>query len=406
MSVERWRFPGAARRRRVRGRVTCGPEARARRRVALGDDVERSLGLGDRGDELEVGRHRPLRPGRFDEERRSHGEGRPPVRVDGGDRPGVEELDPRDAGARRDDRRRRPARGLHVGERETEDDGLLGNALEAERQLGDHPERPLRADQQPQQVVSRRRLRRAAPGADDTAAGQHRLERERVGAHLPVAHAHRPRGVRRGHPPERRVGPGVDREEEPVLRRRPLERRARDARLRRRGQVGGVDGEDGVHPGEVEGDAAVERDHVPLEARPGPERRHRDPVLVREREHRDDVVGRRRVDDDVGAVRTVEREVAGVEVALGVAVGDAPRVAEGAHERIPQVVGPQRHHFSRGCQSKRRSATASPATPQATTTATAPRSWTRDSPRRYAAWMRRIRYVRGSTSATAWRTSG
>ena len=65
---------------------------------------------------------------------------------------------------------------------------------------------------------------------------------------------------------------------------------------------------------------------------PDAERRHRDPVLVRDREHLRHLGRRGRVDDEVGALRRVEAEVGAVEVALGVAVPDrdrrrAPRAA-------------------------------------------------------------------------------
>ena len=113
-------FPGAAAAAGVGGRVTRGPEARARGRVALGDDVERALGLGDRGDELEVGRDRRLAPRPL--RRRATGpagKAVPWYALIAAIVQRVEELDPRDAGAGRDDRRRRAARGLDVGEGET-----------------------------------------------------------------------------------------------------------------------------------------------------------------------------------------------------------------------------------------------------------------------------------------------
>ncbi len=98
-------------------------------------------------------------------------------------------------------------------------------------------ERPLRADEQPGQVVAGRRLRCARARADHAPVGEHRLERQHVGAHLPVAHRRRAGRVRRRHPAERRIGARVDREEEAVLADGPLEREPGDARLHRRRQV-------------------------------------------------------------------------------------------------------------------------------------------------------------------------
>ena len=61
-----------------------------------------------------------------------------------------------------------------------------------------------------------------------------------------------------------------------------------------------------VEAGEVEADAAVDRDDVTFEARAGAERRHRDPVVVRDREHQRHVRRSRRVDDEVGPVGWME----------------------------------------------------------------------------------------------------
>ena len=103
---------------------------------------------------------------------------------------------------------------------------------------------------------------------------------------------------------------------------------------------------------------------------------------------------------------SVAEETTDASAAYADVYADAPAVDLGAVPR--RLASPPRplDHFSRGCHSNLRTATTSPATPHATTTATAPRSWTSEVPWRYAACMRRIRYVSGSTSATAWSTSG
>ena len=92
-----------------------------------------------------------------------------------------------------------------------------------------------------------------------------------------------------------------------------------------------------VHPGEVEGDAALDRDDVALEAGAGAERRHGHAALVGEREDGRDLLRGLRVDDDVGPMRAVEGHVARVQVALRVAVRHAPLVAERVDERRAQV---------------------------------------------------------------------
>jgi len=47
-----------------------------------------------------------------------------------------------------------PAATIVVAARQAENDGLLGDPLQAQRQLRDHPERPFGADQKPEQVVA------------------------------------------------------------------------------------------------------------------------------------------------------------------------------------------------------------------------------------------------------------
>ncbi len=91
-----------------------------------------------------------------------------------------------------------------------------------------------------------------------------------------------------------------------------------------------------------------------LEARPGAERGDRHAPRLCEREHGRDLGGRARVDDHVGTARPVERDVLGVEVALGVPCRDAGLVANRLGERRAQLV---RVHFSRGCQANRFAAT-------------------------------------------------
>ena len=104
-----------------------------------------------------------------------------------------------------------------------EGDDVLGDPVQTQRELRDHRQRALRADQQARQVVARGRLRRPAAGADHAPVREHGLEREHVRAHLPVPHRRRARGVRRRHSAERRVGTRVDGEEKAVLPGCPLD---------------------------------------------------------------------------------------------------------------------------------------------------------------------------------------
>ncbi len=116
------------------------------------------------------------------------------------------------------------------------------------------------------------------------------------------------------------------------------ERGPADTRLHRRGEVVGRHVDDPVHPREVEADAAPDRDHLALEARAGAVRGDGDTQVVGEPEHGGDLGRRGRVDDQVGAARAVEARVDGVQVAVGVAGGDArPVAADRRDERRAQL---------------------------------------------------------------------
>ena len=306
------------------GRVVPGrPELGSAGRIALVDDLGRSLRLGQLAHERQVGLDRGLGARRLDEQARALGVVRAAVGVDRRERRGVEQLEPRHGRAGRDDRGGRSAGRLDRREGDALRDDVLRDPVEADAHLGDHRERPLRPDEQARQVVAGGRLPRPAARPDDRPVGEHGLEREHVGAHLPVADRRRPGRVRRRHAAERRVGAGIDGEEEPVLARRALERRPRHARLHRRAEILGGDLDDPVHPREIEADPAPGRDHVALEARAGSERRHGHAPLARDRQDARDVLRRGRVDDQVRPPRLVEGDVLRVEVALGVAVRDA-----------------------------------------------------------------------------------
>ena len=116
--------------------------------------------------------------------------------------------------------RRRSAGASTSAKRDPQRDGMLRDRVQPQRHLGDHGQRPLRADEEPGEVVAGGRLaRRGCRCGSTRPVGEDGLEREQVGAHLPVAHRRRAGRVRRRHAAERRVGAGVDREEEPVLAR-------------------------------------------------------------------------------------------------------------------------------------------------------------------------------------------
>ena len=345
---------GRRSRRRMGRGVPRRPQPGARGRVTLGDDVLGALLRRDRTDELEIGRDRLLRTVGLDEERGHRREVGSFVGVDRGRRPAVDQLCAGHPDAGGDDRDSGARGGGDVGEGDPEHDRVLGDPVQAQRQLGDHGERALGADEEADHVVAGGGLRRCAPGPDHAAVGQHGLEGEHVLAHLAVAHRRCPGRVRRGHAAERGVGAGVDGEEEAVRGRGPAEGAPRHACLDGCGEILRRHPDDPVHPRQVERDAARHRDHVPFEARARAERRDGNAVLVGEGEHRGHLGGALRLDDDVGSVRAVEGDVARVEVELGLAGRDTSRVADRPGQRGAQLL---RVHFSRGCQEKRFAAT-------------------------------------------------
>ena len=191
----------------------------------------------------------------------------------------------------------------------------LRDRPQAQRELGDDPERPLGADEQAREVVAGARLARPRAGADHAPVGQHHLEREHVVAHRPVADGVGPRSARGRHPAQRRVGAGVDREERALTADALLERGARDAGLERDVEVLDAHAQDRVHQARVDRNAALDREDVALERGAGAERDDRHAV-VRARAHdRGDLLGRARERHRVGRRRRERRLVAPVQVA-------------------------------------------------------------------------------------------
>ena len=203
--------------RRPIGVVPCLPQARAV--LGLGRPFERTAGeiardlaetlglLGDtRGGAMEL-----------DEQHRHFRQRQLGVEIGGFDLQLVEQFDARhrDAGLDGDDRR--VAGRLDRGERAHAGRDRLGNAGELERELGDDAKRAFRADDQPGQIVARRRLLGAARGGHQFAVRQHDLERQHVVFHGAVAHRIGAGATRRRHTAERSVGAGIERKEQALI---------------------------------------------------------------------------------------------------------------------------------------------------------------------------------------------
>ena len=210
---------------------------------------------------------------------------------------------------------------------------LLGDAVDAQRQLGDHRERALRAEQQPREVVAGRGLAGARAGVDHRAVGEHRAQAEHVLAHRAVAGRAGARGGGGRHAAERGVGAGVDGEEQPVLPEPLLERQPVHARLHAAVEVLGVDLEHAVHAGEVEREPAVDGQHVALERAAGAPRDHRHAVLGAGAQDRGDLLGGVRERDGVGLARGEAGLVARVQAE------DRGRGGEALAEQVAQRAG-------------------------------------------------------------------
>ena len=282
--------------------------------AVLGGDLLGLLGL--RGD---LGR----RAVELEEQRRGDGVVEVAVAVDRLDEHLVEQLDARDGDRVLGDREDAADR---VAQRRERTDGgrhRLGRGLDAQGDLADQPERALRADEQPRQVVAGRRLARPRARAQDLAIGADDDEREHVLAHRAVANGRRARRAGGDHAAERRVSAGVDREEDALGAQRLVELAARDARFHADVEV--VDGQakDAVHLAHVDADPPVQRLDVALERAAGAEGDDRRLVTGAHADDRGRLLGARREDDGVGRRDGVKRLVGAVLLADVVAGEDA-----------------------------------------------------------------------------------
>ena len=187
----------------------------------------------------------------------------------------IQQLDPRDGNSRLDGLNGRQARGANARKRTMPARDRLGNAGEAQRDLGDDAERSLGADEQTRQIISGRGFAGAARGAREFAAGGDDAERDHVVSHRPVAHRVGSRGARRSHAADRSVGAGIDREEEAAVAQVRIERLARYAGLDDAIEILGVDRENPVHAAAVQRESAVERVDVAFERCADAERHNR-----------------------------------------------------------------------------------------------------------------------------------
>ncbi len=158
----------------------------------------------------------------------------------------------------------------------------LGRRLQAQRDLGDQPERALAADEQPREVVAGARLAGPRARADDLAVGGDHGEAEDVLAHRAVADARSFR-TRRWRPSRRCVAsaPGSTQKNTPSGRSFSSSWRRVTPACTVTSMSSTRQPQDPVHQRGVDRHAAVERGDVAFEARAGAEGDDRRAVRAR-----------------------------------------------------------------------------------------------------------------------------
>ena len=244
---------------------------------------------------------------KLDEQRRREGVGQARIGVAGLHLEFVQQLDPCHRYARLDRHDDGVAGSLQGREGADAAGDRLGNALQAQGDRRQHAERPLRADEEPRQIVAGRGLAGAMSRAHLLAARRDGGEGDDVVAHGAVAHGIGARGACRGHPADRRVRAGIDREEEAGIAQIHVQVLARDPRLHGAVEILGIDLDHPVHAARIERDAAVGRVDMAFERSADAERDDRRAVLGADAHDLPDLGAGFRIDD---RIRRLRRDVA------------------------------------------------------------------------------------------------
>jgi len=156
----------------------------------------------------------------------------------------------------------------------------LGDAVQAQRDLGDDAQRALAADHQVRQVIAGRGLADAPAGADQAAIGQRDLQAQYVFPYGAVADGGGAAGAGGAHAADGAFAAGVHGEEQALVAQMGVQGLAGHAGFDPAVHVGGVDLQHAGHARQVEADAAADGGDVPLQAGAGAERHDGDAVLV------------------------------------------------------------------------------------------------------------------------------
>ena len=135
----------------------------------------------------------------------------------------------------------------------------------SQREFGDDSKGSLGSDQQARKVVTGRVFPRGPARVNHCAVSKYCRQRQHVVAHRSVTNGGRARGARRRHPPQRRIGTGVDREEQAVAGKALVQRDATQPGLDDDQQVVRSHLENCIHLRQVDRDSALDREHVPFE---------------------------------------------------------------------------------------------------------------------------------------------
>ena len=160
---------------------------------------------------------------------------------------GIDQLDAGDGYAELDGGDGAVAGGLDRGERADAGNDRLRDAIEPQPHLGDHPERPLGADEQAGEVVAGRGFPRPPRRGDAFAVGRHHGEAQHVLPHGAVANRIGARGAGRRHAAERGIGAGIDRKKQPLIAQMGIERATGDAGFDPAIEIFAIDLENAVH---------------------------------------------------------------------------------------------------------------------------------------------------------------
>ena len=191
---------------------------------------------------------------------------------------------------------------LDGGEPRDRHAAVRGLRRHLERCLRYEPQRALGPNHQPREIVPGRRLPRPLPRLDHRPVREHHRQ-----IHHPVPHGAVPvrvgaRAPRAHHPADHGAGPGVRREEQAVGAEALVELLPPERRLDDAVEVVGVHGQEGVHAGEVDADAAVQGREVALEGGAAGVGHDGDAAAVEDLHDGADVGGGRGAHDAEGAV--------------------------------------------------------------------------------------------------------